>query len=101
MKFLLSILTAITVFTAKAQTPLEKTLLWQITGPGISKPSYVYGTIHLICPQDIIVSTELRARFYSTKQLYLELDMDDPGITNDSTYLHAVTHGNAAVPDAV
>lgn len=80
MKFFLSLLTILTVFTVKAQAPLAKTLLWQITGPGISKPSYVYGTIHLICPQDIIVSTELRAKFYSTKKLYLELDMDDPSL---------------------
>ena len=55
-------------------------MLWQITGPGITAPSYLYGTIHLMCPQDIIVSTELRAKFYSTKQLFLELDMDDPSV---------------------
>ena len=78
MRYFFSLLTILTAFVTKAQTPLEKTLLWQITGPGISKPSYLYGTIHLICPDDIVVSTELRSRFYSTKQLYLELDMDDP-----------------------
>ena len=65
---------------AKAQATLEKTLLWQITGPGIKAPSYLYGTIHLMCQDDIVVSTELRAKFYSTKQLYLELDMDDPSV---------------------
>lgn len=59
---------------------MEKTLLWQITGPDITAPSYLYGTIHLMCPDDIVVSTELRAKFYSAKQLYLELDMDDPSI---------------------
>ena len=69
----------IALFT-KAQTSLEKTLLWQITGPGITAPSYLYGTIHLMCPEDIIVSTELRAKFYSTKQLFLELKMDDPAV---------------------
>src|SRR6478736_7003626 len=72
----------ITLFalSANAQSSLEKTLLWQITGPGISAPSYLYGTIHLMCPNDIVVSTELRAKFYSTKQLFLELDMDDPSV---------------------
>ena len=67
-------------FITDAQTPLAKTLLWQITGPGIASPSYLYGTIHLMCKDDIIVSTELRAKFYSTQQLYLELDMDDPSV---------------------
>jgi len=80
LKFLFSILLAGTCFIAKAQSSLTKTLLWQITGPGIVAPSYLYGTIHLMCPHDITVSTELRAKFYSTKELFLELDMDDPTV---------------------
>ena len=80
MKLLLSALLACASFIANAQSSLTKTLLWQITGPGIIAPSYLYGTIHLMCPQDIIVSTELRAKFYSTKELFLELDMDDPAV---------------------
>ncbi len=80
MKIIISILFALTTLIANAQTALAKTLLWQITGPGIIAPSYLYGTIHLMCPQDIIVTTELRSKFYSTKQLFLELDMDDPSV---------------------
>ncbi len=80
MKHILFSLLFFTSVGAKAQATLEKTLLWQITGPGITAPSYLYGTIHLMCPDDIVVSTALRAKFYSTKQLYLELDMDDPSV---------------------
>lgn len=80
-KLILSVLVVCCFLFTQAQSkPLEKTLLWQITGPGITTPSYLYGTIHLMCPQDIIVSTALRAKFYSTKQLFLELDMDDPSM---------------------
>lgn len=79
-KLIISILIIIAAINVNAQTSLEKTLLWQITGPGITAPSYLYGTIHLMCPDDIIVSTQLRAKFYSTKQLFLELDMDDPSV---------------------
>lgn len=32
--------------------PLEKALLWKITGPNIDKPSYLFGTIHLIDSKD-------------------------------------------------
>lgn len=64
----------------QAQPSLQKTLLWQITGPGISKPSYLYGTIHLMCPDDIKVSDTLRAKFYSTQKLFLEVDLDDPSV---------------------
>lgn len=80
MKTFISVILLLASFITKAQSALEKTLLWQITGPGITAPSYLYGTIHLMCPDDIVVSTELRAKFYSAKQLYLELDMDDPSI---------------------
>ncbi len=62
------------------QQPLENTLLWQITGPGISKPSYLYGTIHLMCAGEIKVSDTLRARFYSTQKLFLEVNLDDPSV---------------------
>ncbi len=79
-KMFTSILITIIALQTTAQTTLENTLLWKITGPGINAPSYLYGTIHLMCPQDIVVSTELRAKFYSTKQLFLELDMDDPSV---------------------
>jgi uncharacterized protein YbaP (TraB family) len=79
-KIIISILITLVTLIAHAQKPLEKTLLWQITGPSISSPSYLYGTIHLMCPDDIIVSTALRAKFYSTRQLFLELKMDDPSV---------------------
>lgn len=79
-KIILSAFITIVSLVANAQTALEKTLLWQITGPGITSPSYLYGTIHLMCTKDIVVSTELRAKFYSTKQLFLEVDMDDPSV---------------------
>ena len=55
-------------------------MLWQITGPGISKPSYLYGTIHLMCADEIKVSDTLRARFYSTQKLFLEINLDDPSV---------------------
>src|SRR5215831_12426501 len=79
-KLILFTLILFIALLTKAQTSLEKTLLWRITGPGITAPSYLYGTIHLMCPEDIVVSTELRAKFYSTKQLFLELKMDDPAV---------------------
>lgn len=59
--------------TANAQS-----LLWEISGNGLEKPSYLYGTIHLICPDDLIVSDVLKETFDKTDQLVLEIDMDAP-----------------------
>jgi len=64
--------------------PSNKTLLWQISGPGITKPSYLYGTIHIMCPDDIVVTEALSAKFNATKKLYLELDLSDPKTMTDA-----------------
>jgi uncharacterized protein len=77
-KLLLSFSYVFTAFLSIAQAPKEKSLLWKIEGNGIEAPSYLYGTIHVMCPDDITISTSLRSAFNSTQQLYLELDMDNP-----------------------
>lgn len=58
----------------------EKTLLWEITGKNIKAPSYLFGTIHIMCPGDLKVSELLKQKFSSTQQLFLELKMDEPGM---------------------
>ncbi len=79
-KFFAAAICCFIYFFSGAQTQLENTLLWQITGPGIIKPSYLYGTIHLMCANEIKVSDTLRARFYSTQKLFLEVNLDDPSV---------------------
>jgi uncharacterized protein YbaP (TraB family) len=66
------------VYSAAGQVPSEKTLLWEISGKGLAKPSYLYGTIHLACPEQLVVPKSVQERFAKTQQLFLELDMDDP-----------------------
>jgi len=63
---------------AIAQVPKEKALLWQISGKGINKPSYLYGTIHVMCPDQIKVDSLLNQCFNITQQLYLEINTSDP-----------------------
>ena len=65
---------------AQSNTRGDKTLLWQVTGKNIKEPSYLFGTIHLMCPGDINVSDGLKEKFSATRQLFLELKMDDPSL---------------------
>jgi uncharacterized protein YbaP (TraB family) len=58
----------------------EKSLLWEISGNGLTKPSYLYGTIHVICPKDYFMTDSTKAAFEKAEQVYLELDMDDPSM---------------------
>jgi len=79
-KLLLSITLLIQCFTSNGQTPVENSLLWEITSPGQAKPSYLFGTIHLICPADFSLSDSLKSTLARTQQVALEIDMDDPGM---------------------
>lgn len=58
----------------------ENAMLWRISGHGAAKPSYLYGTIHLICPDDLRLSDSLPSALAQSAKLYLEIDMDQPGL---------------------
>jgi uncharacterized protein len=79
ISFLVSLL-LITFIGASAQAPTEKTLLWQVSGNGLTTPSYLFGTFHLMCPDELKMPAIVKQKFNSTKQLFLEVDMDDPGM---------------------
>ncbi|MCU7551580.1 TraB/GumN family protein [Chitinophagaceae bacterium LB-8] len=56
---------------------IENTLLWRISGKSLSKPSYLFGTIHLLCSDDIQLSDSLKTAIQQSDKIYLELDMDN------------------------
>ncbi len=58
----------------------ENTLLWQVSENGLTKPSYIFGTFHLICKEDIPISEALKNKLKETEKVYMELDMDDPSM---------------------
>lgn len=53
------------------------TLLWKISGKN-TQPSYIYGTFHLLCKDDIHFGAETNAAMASVKEVFMELDLDDP-----------------------
>ena len=55
----------------------NNTLLWKISGKNLSKPSYLFGTIHMLCADNIELSTNLRDAIKTSDRVYLELDMDN------------------------
>ena len=68
---------ALCAFVANAQK-LDNSLLWKISGNGLSKPSYLFGTVHITC--DATLNNNVKTALDATNQLYLELDMDDPNL---------------------
>jgi uncharacterized protein len=54
-----------------------KTLLWEISGNGLEKSSYLFGTIHMICSEDAFLSDSLRTAIHKVDAVYFEVDMDN------------------------
>lgn len=52
----------------------QKGLLWQITGKGITQPTYLFGTIHLFDTTLYKVPEPVLSKLSQTKQVYFELD---------------------------
>lgn len=77
--FIIGLWLLVSVFS-RAQSPTEHSLLWEIKAPGVEKPSYLFGTIHLICPADFSLSDSLKTALTRTEQVALEIDMDDPAM---------------------
>lgn len=72
-------LTILIIFTTLVEGQnLERSLLWKISGNGLKEVSYLYGTIHITC-DDKLPPKAIKA-MDETKQLYLELDMDDASL---------------------
>lgn len=58
-------------------TPLDNSLLWEITGNGLKKPSYVFGTIHIIGKEDFFFPQTLLDKITASDQCTFEIDMDE------------------------
>ena len=59
----------------------DNTLLWEVSGKGLSKPSYLFGTFHLMCKDDIHFSDNLKKAVEQSQEIYFEMDLDDPANT--------------------
>lgn len=71
-----------------AQQPLAHTLLWRISGKGITKPSYLFGTMHILCADDALLSDSLKSAIAGCDEVYFEINMSDiAGMMNSVKYM--------------
>lgn len=57
--------------------PTEKTVLWEISGNDLEKPSYLFGTIHIIGKDDFILHDSTKTLFAQTDQVVFEVDIEE------------------------
>ncbi len=68
--------------TAKAQSKNNgNSLLWEVSGKGLTRPSYIFGTIHMMCPADFSITDKTKKAFDTAEELVMEVNFTDPAET--------------------
>ena len=93
--------------------PVQNSLLWEVSGNGLTKKSYVFGTIHLIPQEKYLWTDVMEAAFRKSDQVYFELDIEqmaDPMammgmmkyifMSNDTTLSDLLTEEEYALVDS-
>ncbi|MCD6013272.1 MAG: TraB/GumN family protein [Flavipsychrobacter sp.] len=63
----------------------DKSLLWRVKGKGLVKPSYLFGTIHRICPEDFLWTIKMEENFQKSEKVCFEMDLDDTTVMTEIT----------------
>ncbi|GAB3956488.1 TraB/GumN family protein [Spirosoma harenae] len=84
------LLTGVCTINTNAQ---DKALLYKILGAGLTHPSYLYGTFHIVCPNDLIITDSTKKAINEAQQVYLELDLDDPAMMSGMMRAAMMTDG--------
>lgn len=69
------------ILLANAGRAQENALLWKISGKGLTHPSYLFGTVHMICPQDFFLTPAAKSAFAEAKTIYMEVDLADASMS--------------------
>ncbi|MFN8290707.1 MAG: TraB/GumN family protein [Chitinophagaceae bacterium] len=67
----------VTLSAAAQKAGDNNTLLWKISGNGLDKPSYLFGTIHMLCAEDAVLSENMKKVIRDCDEVYFEVDMDN------------------------
>jgi uncharacterized protein YbaP (TraB family) len=80
------------LFSGSGQPPahknLERSLLWEVSGNGLAYPSYLYGTYHNLCRNEIKLSDSLLRIISEINVLYLEAQGDSGIVISDFDSRH-------------
>lgn len=77
MKNLISKIIFITLFVSNICFGQENNLLWEISGNQLEKPSYLFGTIHVICEEDYIMTPAISNSLKNVDTYFAELNLAD------------------------
>ncbi len=76
-------------YTPENIVPTEKSLAWKISGKGLKKPSYLYGTIHIIPKNEFELPGSIREGLDNVRRVTFEIDMKE--MTNLASQMSLIT----------
>jgi len=65
------------VFCQGGSKPIANALLWRVEGKELKKPSYLFGTMHILCSDDAGLSSSLKTVIQNCDEIYFEIDITD------------------------
>ncbi|WP_426481429.1 TraB/GumN family protein [Chryseobacterium sp. R2ACT005] len=74
-------LLSVSTITTKAQNTNknnENSLLWEVSGNGLSKPSYITGTFHILCSKDFEIKPKVLKALEKSDTFVMEINYTDP-----------------------
>jgi uncharacterized protein YbaP (TraB family) len=84
MKRILSILFLLLhiFYQGGAKEPIanNRSLLWRISGNGLERPSYLFGTMHVICSDKYLWTPKMAASLDNSEVVCLEMNLADPTV---------------------
>lgn len=79
IKFGAAVLLSLNSLTANAQSKSkDNSLLWEVTGNGLSKPSYITGTFHILCSKDFEIKPKVLKALENSESFVMEINYTDP-----------------------
>ncbi|HTQ28669.1 MAG TPA: TraB/GumN family protein [Puia sp.] len=55
----------------------DNTLLWRISGKGLERPCYLFGTMHILCADQAKLSDQLLTVIHNCDEVFFEINLDD------------------------
>ncbi len=83
-KYVFIIASIFFIFNVQAQ---ESTLLWKVSGNDLESPSYLFGTMHILCDQSIVEKPSFQKALSQSKLLVMELNPSNPALLQEMQQL--------------
>ena len=81
LKFIITVLIFTLAFSfseAQEKVNLENSVLWKVEHPELKNPSYILGTLHMICEEDFKIPEKVTQALEHVEALVLEINLSNP-----------------------